>query len=429
MPYPEISRRKLLTYAVGLATGAAAKPLEVLAQGYSFLSIQEILRRYPDISPVITSVNHADIPNAVQGIYSGFHKFDPSESSFRRVSFEESKNSLEKNGVLKGLQEAIKRGQPVYLIIETPFPDPEDSKDADFKRQCSDWEEKIRQRAEFFAGNSAVFIIGNELNTPYSPWNGKLDIYLDLYLKAYKIIKSVNPQSRVFPWQEAYHGNGSLLETFLEKLKKKGGTIDGLPVNFYDISSKMKGRVEEYRTLLNRNSLRNAPLVISELCMPEGSEPSETEKASFVAQHLATLAYLQKSIPLLSLERAAWFAGFIYPNHRQDFALTTSGILGNFIMYPAFTAFVLCQHLLANPEQITFQKKDSGMVIITPYEKGEPRASFVWNESKTPLFLTFEKPFRQIVSPIGKILSPNSPVKLLPPKTELSAGETIIILY
>lgn len=383
-------------------------------------SLQEIIDKYPAISPGISAVNISYIPNCVEGVYCGFHKLDPSEAIFISVPFDD-KLFEKKAVVFPGIKEAIARNQPAYLVLDLPFP-----KDSNSAQQYASWPEKIQKLAGFFKGKSTVFIIGNELNIENSVWGGKLEKYLQLYLQAYQTIKKVSPESRVFPWQEAYNQNGETLKIFLKMLFQKGGTIDGLAVNIYDISSKIQPRVEMYQQLLNTYGLAKTPIVISELSMPEKPNYYHfEEKSSFVVQHLVTAAYLQQQG---LIERAAWFSGFVPGCDPQHLSLSTSDENGIFERDKAFNAFVLCQHFLAGDEIIKSKDSD-GLVRFDIWEKEKLKASFLWNEGKNTISLTLaSSQYRHAFKPVGRKLPLSRKTILSPPRNPVyTVGNTVVL--
>lgn len=410
------SRRKfLISAAATLAvTEIDASPLKVLAQEESPVSIQEIIDQYPKINPAITTVNSSDIPHLIKGI-GKFHNFDSSETLVRALPDRYDRKLLASDAVFKGIQEAVTRDQPVYLVIELPKPE-----------EVKDWETKISEKATFFRGRSSAFIIGNELNAFNCPWQKEMKFYLDLYLKAYQTVKEISPQSQVLPWQEAYWKDGTMLKTFLLSLKAAGGAVDKLAVNVYDQWHKIGPRIEDvYQPLLNECDFP-VPIIISELSKPENYRPTEREKASFVVQLLATAAYLENRG---LIERAAWFSGFAFQDNLQGFALSTASKDGRFYPYPALTAFVLCQHLLFG-DQITLAKND-GLVKVDVFDQGLPKASFIWNEGTRAISLSIQDRFCwQVLTPTGVSLSFDQPITLLPAaEPKLGAGDSIVLLY
>lgn len=401
------------------------------------LPIQEFLDQYPQIAP-ITCVNLSCIPDqASRQVYgreayysfSGFH--NPREILFHAIPY--CQDGEKANGYGEGLAEAINRGQSVFLIIEIPgAPREKDCQSmSEYVSKVLSWmdeircfEQRIKERASFFKGPT-TFIIGNEHNDPYSYWKNNIDKYAELYLAACKIIKAQNPNNRVFPYQEAYFGDGETLIDFLKQIRQQNGSVaglvDGLAVNVYDESSLIPGRVARYKEILAGFGLADKPIVISELGKPIDFMPTELEKANYVVQHLCTCAYLQKRG---QIETAAWFAGFTPACHPQDFALTTSEN-NEFVVYPAFFAYVASQRLLA-AERINFEQVND-LTYVSTFNQGKQKAVFIWNSGENTINFKIDLKGKQAFSPDGKRLSPAMTVSLSPANYPHPGGSLILI--
>ena len=415
-----IPRRQLLTsflFLTGKKITEQILPWRIPDQP-SFVSVQEIMQRYPQINRFITAVNLSLLPQTVEGGLI-LHN-NENESFFIAIPYRKSEKNFFRETIYQNLQKQVQTYQkPTFLILELPCPT-----DVDFDSQCQQWKTKISERAKFFQSETTNFIIGNEINAQNTLWADKLDLYLDLYLQSYEIIKKFNPKMRVFPWQEAYFQHGELLETFLQKLRQQNGTIDGLPINFYDVCSKMEARILEYHCLLEKNSFLETPIVISELSKPENYQPSEREKASFVIQHLVTAAYWQQKG---LIERAAWFAAWAPQGYKQDCALSTSLKDNRFVAYPSLNAFLLSSHLLNG--EINLKKDSSGLVMAEISQKGSPKTSFFWNEGSQSIILKNTSQNCQLLTPTGGIIPRNCPLTLEPAKNPVhGAGDSAILV-
>ena len=402
----EISRREFLKFIVGLAGTGFLRPIESVFPEESQsknLPFEEILRCYPQINPKITAVNLSCIPDRVLGQYIGFHH--PNESLVMAISYKEiEKGELKINGYALGLKEAIRRGQKVVLVVEIPYkPDEYDSQS---------WTQGMEKIAEYFQG-ARTLIIGNEINTPYSPWRNSLDQYQELYLVAYEKIKTTSSQSLVFPWQEAYYGKGEALQEFLSKEEVKG-KIDGLAFNFYDTSEKIEERVSLYQQILNQYGLSRLPVVISELGKPIGAYLTRDQQACLVIQNLATVAYLEKQG---KIKLSAWYCAYCGPDNEHALSYSTTE---EFIPKPGLFAFLLCQRLLIG--EIDLKKKPSGLVEVNVSNQGRPSACFVWNEGERKIDVPPKPGCHQVWKPTGEKLSPSLKLSVCP-------GDTLIFIF
>lgn len=406
------SRRRFLQQALG-TLGIVLT--ESLAQKREIPPYGEILGR--EVNPAITAVNLSFIPDTVSGLYYGFHS--SKESLIIAIPDSETKRGVvEVRGHKKGLQEAIARGQKVYLVVEIPGNPKE--------YYPEQWRLNLEKIANTFTGASAL-IIGNEINTPYSPWGRKLEDYLQLYLDSYRIIKRTSPQTRVAPWQEAYFGNGKVLANFLSYLSQAGGRIDVLPINFYDASFRMESRIRLYRQILDKFGLGKAAIIISELGAPIGIRISEDEQANLVVQHLATAAVLQKKG---LIEMAAWFCGYGVGKQQGDALSTTIYNRANrrdeFFAKKGLFAFALAQRLL-NGEQIIMERKNSGLVEVKVFRQGQLSAIFAWNEGRGKLVYFPQPGCPKIFRPTGERLASGQPLTLLPSQGVSGSGETVVL--
>ncbi len=383
----EINRREFLKLSA-LAATFFVPPVESFFPEESqpkTLPFEEILGCYPQINPKITAVNLSCIPDRFVGQSIGFHH--PQESLVMTVPYRDiQKGELDIYGYASGLKEAIKRGQKVVLVVEIPYkPDEYDSQS---------WTQGMEKIAEYFQG-ARTFIIGNEINTPYSPWRNSLDQYKELYLVAYEKIKTTSSQSLVFPWQEAYYGKGEALQEFLSKEEMKG-KIDGLAFNLYDTSEKIEERVSLYQQILNQYGLSRLPVVISELGKPIGAHLTQDQQARLVIQNLATAAYLEKQG---KIELSAWYCAYAGPNNENALSFST---LKEFKSKPGLFAFLLCQRLLVG--EIDLVKKPLGLVEVNVSNQGRPSACFVWNEGKEKIVVPPKPGCHQIWTPTGEKL-------------------------
>lgn len=409
----EIERREFLKLTIGFAGVKILRPAESLFPEESqpkTSPFEEILRCYPQINPKITAVNLSCIPEKFAGQSIGFHH--PNESLVMAIPYKEiKKGELKINGYALGLKEAIRRGQKVVLVVEIPYkPDEYDSQS---------WTQGMEKIAEYFQG-ARTFIIGNEINTPYSPWRNSLDQYQELYLVAYEKIKTTSPQSLVFPWQEAYYGKGEALQEFLSKEEVKG-KIDGLAFNFYNTSEKIEERVSLYQQIFNQYGLSRLPVVISELGKPIDAYLTQDQQARLVIQNLATAAYLEKQG---KIELSAWYCAYAGPNNENALSFST---LKEFKSKPGLFAFLLCQRLLVG--EIDLVKNPSGLVEIAVSNQGRLLACFVWNEGKKRIVVPPKPGCRQVWKPTGEKLSSYYPLVLYPSyRPTVCAGDTLIFI-
>jgi len=401
----EISRRDFLKLGA-LAGAFFLPPVESFFPEESqskTLPFEEILRCYPQINPKITAVNLSCIPEKFAGQSIGFHH--PQESLVMTVPYQDiQKGELDIYGYASGLKEAIGRRQKVVLVVEIPYkPDEYDSQS---------WTQGMEKIAEYFQGASA-FIVGNEINTPYSPWRNSLDQYQELYLAAYEKIKITSPKSLVFPWQEAYYGKGEALQEFLSKEEIKD-KIDGLAFNFYDTSEKIEERVSFYQQILNQYGLSRLPVVISELGKPIGAYLTQDQQARLVIQNLATAAYLEKQG---KIELSAWYCAYAGPNNENALSFST---LKEFKSKPGLFAFLLCQRLLVG--EINLVKNPSGLVEVNVSNQGRLLTCFVWNEGEKKITFLPKRGCRQVWKPIGEKLFPSLRLSVFP-------GDTLIFIF
>lgn len=397
------------------------------------MSLQEILNNH-SILENLTAVNTSCIPDNTP-LYQGFHQ-KSGETIVHRVASTQGGESVDGYG--QGIKEAVFNGKKVFLILELPEPPKKaglsnkayQRKYQEWQDNLSQWEKRIKERVEFFSGPSKkplTFIIGNEINNgnkinnPDSYWGNNLPEYLKFYLSAYRIIKDSSPDSRVFPYQESYYGNGEVLVEFLGELKKVNGKIDGLAINIYDISSNIKERVLHYQMLLHSLGL-NVPIVISELGKPMDYLPSEEEKAAFVIQHLATAASLIKEG---LIEMAAWFCGFTSEANLVPFSLS-SATKTEFRPFPAFFAFILSQRIF-NGDKISLTRNPNGLVKVSIYKGKSAVAEIYWNEGRQAVSLFI--PEGKIITPTGNLLKSKNIILANPANPKLSAGGTIIVLH
>lgn len=370
----------------------------------------EILRHHPQINPKITAVNLSCIPERFINQNIGFHH--PKESLVMAVPYQDiKKGELEIYGYASGLKEAISRGQKVILVLESP-PKP-------VQYDLQSWRQSMENVGKYFKGAS-IFIIGNEINTDYSPWKNNLDRYQELYLVAYQKIKTISPKSLVFPWQEAYYGKGEILHEFLSKEEVKG-KIDGLAVNFYGTSGEIEERVDIYRQILNQAGLSQLPVIISELGKP-GFNPTNEQQARLVVQNLATAAYLENKG---KIDLSAWYCAYSGPNNEHALSFSTTK---EFQAKPGLFAFLLCQRLLRG--EIELKKTPSGLVEVTVSNRGRPTACFVWNEGEGVIVVPPKPGCRQVWTPAGEKLSPYFPIVLYPSSNpSVFPGDTAIFVF
>lgn len=411
----KIERREFLKLAVGVAGAEFFRPIEPFFPEEphpKILPFEEVLQYYPQINPKITAVNLSCIPERFIGQNIGFHH--PKESLVMTVPYKDiKKGELDIYGYAPGLKEAISRGQTVVLVVESP-PKP-------VQYDLQSWERSVGKIAEYFQGAS-VFIIGNEINTHYSPWRDSLNKYQELYLSAYQKIKTITPKSSVFLWQEAYYGKGEILEEFLAKEEVKN-KIDGLAFNYYDTSGKIEDRVNLYRQILNQYGLPQLPVVISELGKPISAYLTRDQQARLVIQNLATTAYLEKKG---QIKLSAWYCAYSGPDGDHALSFSTAK---EFKPKPALFAFLLAERLLAGDE-INLVKNPLGFVEVTVSNRGRPTACFVWNEGKEKIIIPPKPGCHQVWTPSGEKLSPYYSVVLYPSfRPSVCAGDTAVFTF
>lgn len=401
-----INRREFLKLSAGLVGAELLRPIESVfpeEPRLKTLPFEEILRYHFQVNPEITAVNLSCIPDRFVGQSIGFHH--PKESLVMAIPYKDVETGkLNIYGYAPGLKEAIGRRQKVVLVVEIPYkPDEYDSQS---------WTQGMEKIAEYFQG-ARTFIIGNEINTPYSPWRNSLDQYQELYLVAYEKIKTTSPQSLVFPWQEAYYGKGEILQEFLSKEEVKD-KIDGLAFNFYDTSEKIEERASLYQQILNQYGLSRLPVVISELGKPIGAYLTQEKQARLVIQNLATAAYLEKQG---KIELSAWYCAYAGPNNENALSFST---LKEFKPKPGLFAFLLCQRLLIG--EIDRVKNPLGLVEVNVSNQGRPSACFVWNEGEREITVPPKPGCRQVWTPTGEKLSPSLKLSVCP-------GDTLIFIF
>lgn len=410
----EISRREFLKLVGGVIGAEFFRPIESFLPPEpqpKTLPFEEILKRCPQINPKITAVNLSCIPERFVGQNIGFHH--PQESLVMTVPYNDiKKGKLEIYGYAPGLKEAIKRGQKVVLVVENP------AEPAQYDSQS--WTKGVEKVAEYFKGAS-IFIIGNEINTHYSPWRHPLDKYQELYLTAYQKIKTISPKSSVFPWQEAYYGEGEVLQEFLAGEKVKG-KIDGLAFNFYDISSKIEGKVDLYHRILSQFGLSQLPVMIGELGKPINNYLSQEQQARLVVQNLATAAYFEKRG---QIDLSAWYCAYAGPNGGHALSFSTDK---EFKPKPGLFAFLLAQRLLRG--DINLIKHQSGLMELIVTNQGRTQAHFVWNEGERKITLPPKAGCCQVWTPSGRELSSDSPLVLYPSyKPSVYPGGTAVFVF
>lgn len=405
----EIDRRRFLRFTSILIAAAATTDWAAQAEKDSaiVISIPEILQKYPAINPGLAAVNWSCVPDSTNRWTNLHHPAEPLFLTLpeNRILYQE-RTWMEK--YTQGFAEAIKRGQPTYLIAEIPHNPKNFSLTA--------WVNGTQRTASEFTGATA-FIIGNEINNGSSPWAENLDNYFQIYRTAYETVKNFSPKSLVLPWQEAYFGHGEVLEQFL----RKGAKIDGLPINFYDLSGKMEERVSLYHQILNRYGYKNIPIIMSECGLPEPTKDkfSPIDQANLVLQNLATAAYL---INNRSLKTVAWYSALAEVDSPHALAFSYHD---NFCTKPAFTAFVLAQHLLSG-DYIELQRSPEGLATVKVFTQNSLTAIIMWNETNKNVSLAKNSFIEKIISPDGTDLSDQKVITINNPKNAFLPGETIV---
>lgn len=406
----ELSRRDFLRLSVVLPITLAAKqylpPAKETEQEPPF-PFMDILRLVPEINPSITAVNLPCIPNKIENQFSHLHH--PKESLIMAVPYSEIETGeISVHGYGRGLKEAISRKQKVSLVIEIPA--------GPIDQGVQSWFDNLPQIIKYFRG-AFSFIIGNEINDPNCPWNRDLEKYIALFSHAYQTIKTLSPESSVFPWQQAYFGQGELLTEFIGKT---GGKIDGLAINYYDNRRKMESWIKIHREILHESNLNQLPICLTELGKPLNTMITSEEQARLVVQNLTTAAYLQKQG---LIDFAAWFCAYSSVFGSEEHRLSTSNQFG-FTVNEGLFAYILCSHLLAG-EDIQLKKDESGLVKIVVFGSSQPKAAFFWNEGEEEISIYLPKAQR-IFTADGKKLPPDKEIILFPSnRPETCAGDTI----
>lgn len=198
------------------------------------------------------------------------------------------------------VRDALKRGQTAWLILDLP----------------DDYSASIEDLSMYFAAlarrftitdslgilRSARFVIGNELNgRSRTRTQQYLEWYAAVYVSAATQMRKVNPELQLFPFGEAYYGNGSTLMTALDEIQVAFGghvssLVSGLCFHFYDDQSKISERSEIYAQVAQKYSLDPAQLHLMELSKSEQSSPNHSvhDHQQTIIRNLATALALKQ---------------------------------------------------------------------------------------------------------------------------------------
>lgn len=203
-------------------------------------------------------------------------------------------------GYGESVRDALKRGQTAWLIFDLPD---------DYLASIDDLSIYFAALARRFtitdsSGNlrSARFVIGNELNANSQTRTQKyLEWYATVYVAAAKQMRVATPELQLFPFGEAYYGNGSTLMAALDEIQAASGghlssLVSGLCFRFYDDLSKIAERSRIYAQVAREYSLDPEQLHLMELSKSEktATDYSIHDHQQTIVRNLATALALKQ---------------------------------------------------------------------------------------------------------------------------------------
>ncbi len=393
----KVTRRDFLKMSVAAASLMFPQPPkpESIEKNLKIISnIYQAIKppRKPDLSPVkemFTNLSPNEIPtmNNLSFIPNTdtFHHRDTERlSAVFNSSITYSKDvkahpghlDLGDSGIWIGIQDALKRHQKIYLVIEIP---------RETDASIEEWKNYVSTIAKNFPG--ATFIIGNELNIKDDYWGQRIDLYGNYYIAAAQEIKNASTDNNVLIYGDAWNGNGEVLRQVLDNIKGKversnaslKDIIDGIPFHFYDIASKLPDRAQLYQQIALKYGLTPkvhlTELGKGEIAFKDVSDIELKQKlqSQLLTQNLATALYLANHDVI---DGVVWHTAYLIndPNEHSLTKINDKGTITGF--KPAFDQFWKVSKLLHH--DITVENMD-GITVIKGKTSGNQDVLIAWN--------------------------------------------------
>lgn len=206
----------------------------------------------------------------------------------------------------ESVRDALKRGQEVSLVLDIPdnlgFP----------VDRLGKYFRAVFQRFKCGESQRANFYIGNELNAyPITRTDEYLKFYARVIVAAAVVKREVAPEAKLFPYPEAYYGNGMVLEKSLRFITEEIGkynlanplsglrmveVVAGLPFHYYDRLTGIRERASMYKAIAHKHGVPPV-LRLMELGKPEGvagEKMTVDEHQDVIVRNLAEAAVLVK---------------------------------------------------------------------------------------------------------------------------------------